>query len=121
MVQVVFELAEAARGPLFLPNELAQEKEVVLGEYDRNEAQPGFTFNQKTNELLYPGQFSRKNTIGDRKVIAAVTPAQMRVIQRKYYVPNNSTLIVTGDVNPERVFTLAVEVRASGGLDALRG
>ncbi len=103
-------LAGALREPLFLEEELKREKEVVLGEYDRNEAQPGFAFQQKTTELLYPGQFSRKNTIGDRKVIAGVTPAQMRYIQNKYYVPNNSTLIVTGDVNPERVFALAERI-----------
>jgi len=60
--------------------------------------------------LLYPGQGSRKNTIGDRNVIAGVTPAQMREIQRKYYVPNNCALIVTGDVNPETVFALAEAV-----------
>ena len=103
-------LAGALREPLFLAEELKREKEVVLGEYDRNEAQPGFDFNQKATALLYPGQFSRKNTIGDRKVIANVTPAQMRYIQRKYYVPNNSALIVTGDVNPERVFALAEKI-----------
>lgn len=79
----------------------------MLGEYDRNEAEPGFEFIQKSTALLYPGQGSRKNTIGDRDVIAKVTPEQMRYIQKKYYVPNNSTLIVTGDVDPEKVFALA--------------
>ena len=103
-------LAGALREPLFLEEELKREKEVVLGEYDRNEAQPGFTLNQKSTELLYPGQFSRKNTIGDRTVIANVTPEQMRTIQRKYYVPNNCALIVTGDVDPERIFALAERI-----------
>ncbi len=103
-------LASALRGPLFLEDELAREKEVVLGEYDRNEAQPGFAFQQKATELLYPGQFSRKNTIGDRTVLKSVTPAQMRVIQRKYYVPNNAALIVTGDVKPDEVFALAEKI-----------
>jgi zinc protease len=31
----------------------------------------------------------------------------MRTIQRKYYIPNNSVLIVSGDVNPDRVFAIA--------------
>ena len=100
-------LANALRSPLFRADELAREKEVVIGEYDRNEAQPGFDFQQKTTAALYPGQFSRKNTIGDRNIIQKVTPEQMRVIQHKYYVPNNSALIVTGDVNPEKVFAYA--------------
>jgi zinc protease len=57
--------------------------------------------------LLYPGNFSRKNVIGDRQVILTTTPEKMRTIQRKYYVPNNSVLIVSGDVNPEKVFAIA--------------
>ena len=103
-------LASALRSPLFLDDELAREKEVVLGEYDRNEAQPGFAFQQKATAALYPGQFSRKNTIGDRTVLRNVTPTQMRVIQKRYYVPNNSALIVTGDVKPEAVFAFAEKV-----------
>jgi zinc protease len=106
-------LASALINPTFRDDELKREKEVVLGEYDRNEAQPGFGWQQKATELLYPGQFSRKNTIGDRTVIANVTPAQMREIQRKYYVPNNAALIVTGDVNPEQVFVLAEQIFGS--------
>lgn len=103
----VFLMANAIRGPLFLPDELAQEKEVVLGEYDRNEASPGFGLTQAMLAALYPGQTSRKNTIGSRTVLRNVTPEQMRTIQRKYYVPNNTALIVTGDVDPARVFALA--------------
>jgi len=106
-------LADALMNPLFREDELQAEKEVVLGEYDRNEAQPGFQFQQKATELLYPGQFSRKNTIGDRTVLKNVTPEQMRTIQRKYYVPNNAALIVTGDVNTEKIFAMADEVFGS--------
>ena len=59
------------------------------------------------DRLLYPGNFSRKNTIGDRQVILTTTPEKLRTIQRKYYVPNNSVLIVSGDVDPQRVFASA--------------
>jgi len=100
-------IADAARGPLFLPEELAQEKEVVLGEYDRNEASPGFDITQKLSAALYPGNASRKNTIGNRDVLRTVTPEKMRFIQGRYYVPNNMALIVTGDVNPAAIFALA--------------
>ena len=100
-------IADAARGPLFLPAELAQEKEVVLGEYDRNEASPGFDITQKLNEALYPNTASRKNTIGNRDVLRTVTPEKMRFIQSRYYVPNNMALIVTGDINPAQIFAFA--------------
>ncbi len=100
-------LAAAVEAPLFLPSELAREKEVVLGEYDRQEASPFFALDQAMAKKLYPGNFSRKNVIGDRDVVRGVTPEQMREIQRRYYVPNNSALLVTGDVNPARAVALA--------------
>jgi len=100
-------LADALRGPLFLKEEIDRERQVVIGEYDRNESNPFFRLQEAMGKLLYPGQWSRKNVIGDRNVILTVTPGKMREIQRKYYVPNNSVLIVTGDVSPDSAFGLA--------------
>jgi zinc protease len=100
-------IADALRTPLFLKEELERERQVVIGEYDRNESNPFFKLTSEIGKKLYPGQWSRKNVIGDRDVILTVTPQKMREIQRKYYVPNNSALIVTGDVNPDSVFALA--------------
>jgi len=99
-------LSSALKAPLFLQDELERERQVVIGEYDRNESSPGFHITQKMDSLLYPGNFSRKNVIGDRDVILTTTPQKMRYIQAKYYVPNNSAVIVAGDVNPEEVFAL---------------
>jgi zinc protease len=37
----------------------------------------------------------------------------MRLIQSRYYVPNNAALVVTGDVKPEEVFRLAEQIMGS--------
>ncbi|CAN5684603.1 hypothetical protein BH23GEM1_BH23GEM1_00820 [soil metagenome] len=100
-------LAASFREPLFRQDELERERQVVLGEYDRNESNPFFALTQALDEKLYPGNAVRKNTIGERNVIANTTPAQMRAIQRKYYVPTNSVLILTGDVDPPAAFAAA--------------
>jgi zinc protease len=100
-------LAPALRAPLFLEQELAVERQVVLGEYDRNESSPFFQLQREMEKKLYPGNYSRKNIIGDRHVIETTTPEKMRYIQHKYYIPNNSVLIVSGDVNPDRIFAIA--------------
>lgn len=100
-------LAAALRGPLFRQNELEHERQVVIGEYDRNESNPFFALSRAMDGKLWPGNFSRKDIIGDRKIILSVTPEKMRAIQNKYYVPNNSVLIVAGDVVPSAVFALA--------------
>jgi zinc protease len=100
-------LASAVRAPLFRRDELERERQVVIGEYDRHESSPFFGLSRQIDAKLYPGNFSRKDLIGDRQVILTTTPEKMRTIQNKYYVPNNSALVVAGDVNPATVFALA--------------
>jgi zinc protease len=99
-------LAAALRAPLFRRDELERERQVVIGEYDRNESSPFFALSREMDAKLYPGNFSRKDVIGDRQIVSTTTPEKMRTIQNKYYVPNNSALIVAGDVNPAMVFSL---------------
>lgn len=100
-------LTPALKSPLFLESELAVERQVVIGEYDRNESSPFFQLQRQMDMKLYPGNYSRKNVIGDRQVVATTTPEKMRFIQHKYYIPNNSVLIVAGDVNPDSIFAIA--------------
>jgi zinc protease len=42
--------------------------------------------------------------------VAKATPEMMRMIQKKYYVPNNSALVVSGDVAAAEIFRLAEEI-----------
>ena len=100
-------LSAALREPLFRQDELERERVVVLGEYDRNESNPGFRLGRAVDAKLWTDAGSRKNTIGERDIIRTTTPEKMREIQRRYYIPNNSTLIVTGDVKPSDVFAAA--------------
>ncbi len=103
-------LVSALLAPKFRSDELAREKQVVLGEYDRNESSLGFKLEQSMGKILWGDQWSRKNVIGDRQVLSNVTPAQMRTIKDLYYVPNNSVLIISGDVNPEKAFASAEKI-----------
>ncbi len=102
-------MAAALREPKFLREELERERQVVLGEYDRNESNPFFMLTKAMGQLVYPGHWSRKNIIGEREVLQTVTPDKLREIQKKYYIPNNSVLIVAGDVQPQQIFALAEE------------
>ena len=100
-------LASALRSPLFLRDELERERAVVIGEYDRAESDPFYALRTATGKALWGSAWSRKNPLGERRVILATTPEQMRTIQQRYYVPNNTALIVTGDVNPDTVIAAA--------------
>jgi zinc protease len=104
-------MEDAIRSPLFLEEELVRERVVVIGEYDRAESTPSFHLGREMDRLLWTPEFySRKNPIGARDVILSTTPDQMREIQRRYYVPNNTALIVAGAVTASEVFELAERI-----------
>lgn len=93
--------------PLFLPKELERERPVVTGEFDRAESNPFFNLNRAVEKKLWYKYFSRKDVIGDRHIILTADQNKMRTIQKRYYIPNNSALFISGDVNHERIFKLA--------------
>src|SRR5580658_3060834 len=106
-------MRDAITSPLFDKNELDRERVVVTGEMDRDESDPGFLLWRGVEQKVYWKYPSRKNALGDRKTVLSTTPEKMRTIQKRYYVPNNSLLIVTGDVQADDVFKRADELYAS--------
>ncbi|MBA3646417.1 MAG: insulinase family protein [Gemmatimonadaceae bacterium] len=103
-------MRDAIRTPLFDSAEFVQEQQVVIGEIDRNESNPYYYLNKEMNDRLFYKYPSRKNPLGNRQTVSAATPALMRLIQSRYYVPNNSALIVTGDVSAAQIYALAQEL-----------
>ena len=102
-------MKDAARYPLFDEREFSREKEVVIGEIDRNESNPFFYLSQEMNNRLFSKYPSRKNPLGNRQTVGGSTTEMMRLIQQRYYVPNNSALVLTGDVNPSEGLKMAQE------------
>ena len=103
-------IKDAVRYPLFNEEEFAREKQVVIGEIDRNESSPGYYLNRTLNDKLFYKYPTRKQPLGTRETVATATTEKMRLIQGRYYVPNNSALVVTGDVKPEEVFQYAEQM-----------
>jgi zinc protease len=102
-------MRDSIRYPLFDEREFERERQVVIGEIDRQESNPFFYLNKEMTSRMYSKYTSRKNPLGNRETVSAATTAMMRLIQQRYYVPNNSALVVTGDVTAEEVFKLAEE------------
>ena len=104
-------MEDAIRYPLFKQEELVRERPVVLGEFDRNEADPYFHLQRAIDTILWtPGYYSRKNVIGNRQIIITATQQKMSTIQNRYYIPNNTALILAGDITPARGFALAQQI-----------
>lgn len=100
-------MADAIKTPLFDQAELTRERQVVLGEFDRSEAQPTFVLNRAIDSALWSPYVSRKQPLGQREVIETATVEKMKMIQDLFYKPNNAALIVSGDVETDEIFRLA--------------
>jgi zinc protease len=100
-------MKDSTRFPTFDKEEFDKEKEVVIGEIDRNESNPFFYLTRTMNEKLFYKYPTRKTPLGTRETVSSATIEKMKTIQNRYYVPNNSALVVAGDVEPKKVFALA--------------
>lgn len=102
-------MRDSVRYPAFDEREFTNEREVVIGEIDRNEANPFSVVSDELHKRLFFKYPSRKRPIGNRETVRGATTDMMRLIKDRYYVPNNSAVIVTGDVEPAGVFRIAEE------------
>ncbi|RZA00065.1 MAG: insulinase family protein [Sphingobacteriaceae bacterium] len=100
----------ALRYPIFREEDMIKERPVVDGEFQRNESSPYFQLWLASGKKIWGDLVSRKTAIGDHDVINTATPAKMMTIKDKYYFPNNSLLIICGDVEHEASFALAENI-----------
>ena len=103
-------LRDAVVSPLFDAKELERERVVVTGEIDRNEASPFYYLGHTLAQKVFWKYPSRKDPLGLRATVLKASVEQMRLIQHRYYVPNNSALVVTGDVDANQIFAQADEL-----------
>ena len=100
----------AIRFPIYRTEDMQKERPVVDGEFQRGESDPGFQLWMAVNKKVWGDLFTRKNAIGDHDVINTATPEKMMIIKDKYYFPNNSVLVICGDVKPDQAFILAKKI-----------
>ena len=100
----------AIRYPIYRTEDMQKERPVVDGEFQRGESDAGFQLWQDVNKRCWGELFTRKNPIGDHDIINTATPEKMMIIKDKYYYPNNSLLVICGDVKPADAFAQAKKI-----------
>ncbi|MBL3590630.1 MAG: insulinase family protein [gamma proteobacterium endosymbiont of Lamellibrachia anaximandri] len=108
-LHVSFELEADRMRNLTLPaEEFAKEVEVVKEERRmRTEDKPQSLTYEQFNAGAYEASPYRIPVIGWMSDLDAMQVEDLQAWYRKWYAPNNATLVVVGDVEPEAVFTLA--------------
>ena len=105
---VALELEADRLASLKLPaDEFAREIEVIKEERRlRTDDKPSSLAYERFKALAYPASGYRNPTIGWMADLKRMNVDDLRTWYRTWYVPNNATLVVVGDVQPEQVKAL---------------
>jgi zinc protease len=96
-------LGDALLEPLVDPDELAREREVILEEIRQGSDDPARSVAQSLFATAYASHPYRRPVIGTADSVARLGARELVEFFRTYYVADNLTLVVAGDVDPERV------------------
>jgi zinc protease len=99
--------AGAIVAPALDPALLEKEKQVVLGELDISESDADFLRYRATLSELYGQYATRLDPFGSREAVASATVEQLRAMHATYYVPNNSMLVLSGDLTVDEAVPLS--------------
>ncbi|MGQ9629892.1 MAG: M16 family metallopeptidase [bacterium] len=102
--------ADAIMHPSFEPSEIEKERGVILEEFRQGEDNPQRRLFNLFNSTAYTVHPYRRRVIGSREVIESIGRQAFLDYHKKYYIPNNMTLVIVGDVDGERAFSKAAEV-----------
>jgi zinc protease len=96
-------LSDAMRHSTFDPDELDKELEVIQEEIKRGEDQPRSVHMQRLFDLSYAAHPYGKPVIGTSASVDSFTREHIMDFYRRWYVPENVTLVIVGDVDEAEV------------------
>lgn len=94
---------EMVANPEYNKKEFDLERKVVLDEMENDgdnhlTQSDGFFFSS-----LFPGQYLCRSVLGYFSALKAIAKADLEEAKRRYYVPNNSAIVVLGKLNKEAI------------------
>jgi zinc protease len=96
-------LADMALRSSFAPEEVAREREVIFEEARIEQDNPRAAVVRQLYGLVFAGNPYGRPVLGTRETMQAATQERLRAFNRRYYVPENMTLVVAGPVSPVTV------------------
>jgi zinc protease len=96
-------LADMAFRSSFVPGEIGREREVIFEEARIEQDNPRSAIVRQLYGLVFAGNPYGRPVLGTRQTMEAATQERLRAFNRRYYVPENMTLVVAGPVDPVAV------------------
>jgi zinc protease len=101
--QLLFIEAERMANGLYEPEECEAERTVIISELQGGENDPDQLLDQEVTAMAFRAHPYRHPTIGWLPDLRSMTRDDLFDHYRRYYIPNNATLIVAGDVETSDV------------------
>lgn len=94
-------ISDAIQHSSFDPDELKKELEVVLEEIRMNDDSPSRNIYKNLLATSYTAHPYKRPVIGFKETVNTFTREQILKFFKKWYIPNNMTLVIVGDVNKD--------------------
>ena len=101
--RMLFIEAERMAGCLYDPADCESERTVIISELQGGENDPDQLLDQEVTAEAFTVHPYRHPTIGWLRDLQAMTRDDLYGYYRRYYVPNNATLVIVGDVEADDV------------------
>ena len=98
--QLLFIEAERMANGLYEPEDCESERTVIISELQGGENDPDQLLDQEVTAMAFRAHPYRHPTIGWLPDLRSMTRDDLYGHYRRYYIPNNATLVVAGDVEP---------------------
>jgi len=112
--RMLFIEAERMANCLYHPDDCESERTVIISELQGGENDPDQLLDQELTATAFKAHTYRHPTIGWLSDLQSMSREDLYGYYRRYYVPNNATLVIVGDVDAADVFRRAE--REFGGI-----
>jgi len=99
--RMLFIEAERMARCLYHPDDCESERTVIISELQGGENDPDQLLDQELTATAFKAHTYRHPTIGWLSDLQTMTRADLYGYYRRYYVPNNATLVIVGDVDAD--------------------
>jgi zinc protease len=99
--RMLFIEAERMASCLYLPEDCESERTVIISELQGGENDPDQLLDQELTATAFKAHSYRHPTIGWLSDLETMTRDDLYGYYRRYYVPNNATLVIVGDVEAD--------------------
>jgi zinc protease len=92
---------------LYHPDDCESERTVIISELQGGENDPDQLLDQEVTAAAFKAHTYRHPTIGWLTDLQTMTREDLYGYYRRYYIPNNATLVIVGDVDAEDALRMA--------------